>query len=172
MISCPGKKRARRSRSTSITKKRASGYARRRVGWHRLIIILLNFRFPFKVFPYRSIEEESDGLRRTILCLMNAPMLTTPAVDSTRPKTKTAGKYQRTYADFNSLERALISDDLHSARHAFARLMEDAPEIAQAVSSDPFPHDSDRLRAFKELGHCLASGDLPGAKFASQQFQE
>jgi len=103
---------------------------------------------------------------------MNAPILTTPAVDSGRPKTNNSGKYQRTYADFRLLERALFSDDLHVARIAFARLLEDAPEIAKAVSSDPFPHDGNRLRAFKGLGYCLAMGDLPGAIEAAQQFQE
>ena len=89
-----------------------------------------------------------------------------------RTRTESLGKYQRTYSDFLILERALSSNDLGAARHAFAQLVEDAPPLAKALSSDPFPQESVRLLAFKELERCLRTGHLAGAIAAAQRFQE
>ena len=82
-----------------------------------------------------------------------------------------SGKYWRTYSDFNTLERALLCGDLKEARGAFDRLKEDLPTIAAALSCHPSPNDNDRLRAIKDLGHCLVTGNLRGAVQASRRFQ-
>ena len=81
------------------------------------------------------------------------------------------GNYRRTFADYLALDRALAVDDLKAARAAFARLQEDSPPIAEAVSSHPFPHDNFHLRALKELGRALMTGDLRRAKHAFHRFQ-
>jgi len=92
-----------------------------------------------------------------------------PPVSGPVPNAK--GNYRRTFADYLALDRALAIDDLRAAREAFARLQEDSPPLAQAVSTDPFPHDNFHLRALKELGRALVSGDLRRAKHAFHRFQ-
>ena len=81
------------------------------------------------------------------------------------------GKSRRIHSDFCALEFALLFDDIVGALDAFSRLQEDSPPLAMALSRDPFPSDTGRLRALRELGQCLLAGDLNGAKRASQRFQ-
>ena len=69
------------------------------------------------------------------------------------------------------MENALLSGDLQAARDAFTRLIEDSPPLADLLSRNPLPHENGHLRAFKELGRCLHSGDLQGAKVAAEEYQ-
>jgi hypothetical protein len=91
-------------------------------------------------------------------------------VQSANPFGGSPRDYRWTYSDFRALDRALVSDDLDAARDAFARLQEDSSVLAEAVSNHPFPSDTPHLRAIKELGRYLLSGDLPGAKMAFHRF--
>ena len=69
------------------------------------------------------------------------------------------------------MENALLAGDIVAAREAFARLIEDAPPLAEMLSRNPFPRNNCRLRAFKKLGRCLLTGDLKGAKVAAEEYQ-
>ncbi|MBI2517013.1 MAG: hypothetical protein HYV95_08860 [Opitutae bacterium] len=82
-----------------------------------------------------------------------------------------SGNYRRILSDYRALDHALLAGDLPRAREAFARLQEDSPPIAAALSNHPFPTGNAHLRALKELGRSLLNGDLPGAKQAFHQFQ-
>jgi hypothetical protein len=98
----------------------------------------------------------------------------TASLPSNRTTSSFAGNrrdYRWTYTDFRALDRALVSDDLGAAQEAFTRLQEDSFPIAEAVSHHPFADDPPHLRALKDLGRALISGDLHGAKHAFQQFQ-
>ena len=101
---------------------------------------------------------------------MSTPTLS-PSFAAATPQEKAARlkKYRRTFVSFRTLEHALLSDDLSTARDAFARIKEDSP-LAEVLSHDPFPEDNDRVRALKDLGDCLLRGDLAGAKQAAQKF--
>jgi len=102
---------------------------------------------------------------------MSTPTLSPSfAADTPQEKAVRLKKYRRTFVSFRTLEHALLSDDLRTARDAFARIKEDSPPLAEVLSHDPFPEDNDRVRAFKDLGRCLLAGDLKGAKQAAQQF--
>lgn len=102
---------------------------------------------------------------------MNPETLFPPATGEVLCEGKLQGKYRRTYTDYCALERALLADNIGAALDAFVRLLEDAPSLAEALSRVPFPTDSSRLLAFQELGHCLVTDDLKGAKRALMRFQ-
>ena|ERR1035437_3514881 len=99
------------------------------------------------------------------------PQLLPPLVDKHTGALPLKGTYRRTYADFRGMESALLLGDVQAAREAFSRLIEDSPPLAAMLSKNPFPQDNPRLRAFKELGHCLQNGDLEGAKVAAEEYQ-
>jgi hypothetical protein len=69
------------------------------------------------------------------------------------------------------MENALLAGDVQSAREAFTRLIDDSPPLADLLSRNPFPQENGRLRAFKELGRCLNSGDIQGARVAAEEYQ-
>lgn len=77
---------------------------------------------------------------------------------------------RRLYADIRALDRALVLADLPGARAAFARMQEDSPVIAEAVTRDPFPIEPRPIRALQTLAHCLLRGNLPGARRAFELF--
>lgn len=79
--------------------------------------------------------------------------------------------YRRIYADFRSMENALFSGNIEAARDAFTRLIDESPPLAELLSRNPFPKNNSRLRAFKEFGRCLGSGDLRGARLAAEKYQ-
>lgn len=80
------------------------------------------------------------------------------------------GNYRRTYSDIQALDHALVRGDLEAARAAFARLQEDSPFIARAVSHHPFPAKTPPLRALQSLSHSLLTGNLNLAKQAFHRF--
>lgn len=101
---------------------------------------------------------------------MTTATIFTPSVPTGGVRRESQGNYRRTYRDFLALDVALASDDISSARQAYARLQKDSPHIAAALSQDPFPAKNPRLCAFKELGRALMSGNLRGAKQAFMRF--
>jgi hypothetical protein len=80
------------------------------------------------------------------------------------------GNYRRTYSDIQALDRALVLGDLEAARTAFAHLQKDSPQIAHALSHDPFPAKTPPLRALQSLSRSLLVGNLDLAKRAFHRF--
>lgn len=82
-----------------------------------------------------------------------------------------ASNPQKIRADLQSIEQALQSGDLDSAKSAYAQLQNDAPWLAKAANGQATSGNAP-VSNFSALGTALQSGDVAGAQKAFAQLQQ
>ncbi len=94
--------------------------------------------------------------------------MTIPSVSSSSPAVPadTKSTAQKVKADMKSLANALNTDDLTSARKAFATLQKDLPKKPAAPGADS------TANSLTSLAAALKSGDVSGAKKALATLQQ